>query len=154
MCRYALHPHYKKHYACFACRKSWKRRNKAEVDPAGADHPARCPQCGLLMADMGLDFAPPRARDLAAWAAAGALFEMGETFHSCGCGGPGYRPREPSKLAAYFAERTGEYEAHLAAWLRATPATPAEQANKESAIAAWRTRIERLRNACDVTRAR
>src|ERR1700678_3056300 len=27
------------------------------------------------------------------------------TFHSCGCGGPGYRPREPAKLAAFFNER-------------------------------------------------
>ncbi len=48
MCRYAIKPLYKKHYACFACRKSWKRRNKAEVDPAGAEHPARCPECRLL----------------------------------------------------------------------------------------------------------
>jgi hypothetical protein len=62
MCRYAAHA-YKRHYAYFACRKAFKRRNKRDVDSSLDEHPARCPQCGLLMANMGLDFAPPKMSD-------------------------------------------------------------------------------------------
>jgi hypothetical protein len=142
MCRYAG-SHYKNHYACFACRKAFKRRNKDEVDPTGEDHPARCPQCGLLMADMGLDFAPSRTNDARAWEAAARLYEVGETFHSCGCGGPGYRPRDPRELAAFLAERKREYERQLAAWMREKPG-PAGAGRREAAIATWRARIERI----------
>jgi hypothetical protein len=66
MCRYAWQP-YKAHFACFACRKAFKRRNKEDVDPSGPDRPARCPQCGLLMASMGLDFHPPPRDNDDAW---------------------------------------------------------------------------------------
>jgi hypothetical protein len=151
MCRYAL-THYKRHYACFSCRKAFKRRNKADVDPEGEDHPARCPQCGLLMADMGLDFAPPKTDDERAWAAAAMLYDVGETFHSCGCGGPGYRPRDPKKLVAFFAERRSEYERHLSGWLRAEPSPARGAAQRDEAIRTWRRRIERLDEASRVVR--
>jgi hypothetical protein len=145
MCRYALKPDYKKHYACFRCRKAFKRRNKVDVDPLGDEHPARCPQCGMLMADMGLDFAPPKTSNVKAWHTAATLFEVGETFHSCGCGGPGYRPKDPAKLAAFFADRLREYQAQLAGWTRDT--TKARAANRKSAMAHWRSRIAALEAA-------
>ena len=141
MCRYAT-THYKKHYACFACRKAFKRRNQADIDPSGDPHPARCPDCALLMADMGLDFAPPKLRDVQAWAAAAALYELGESFHSCGCGGPGYRPRDPARLAAFFAERAQEYQHQLSLWL--DPAASATTPIRAAAIAEWRARIRSL----------
>jgi len=143
MCRYAL-THYKKHYACFACRKSFKRRNKEDVDPMGDDHPARCPQCNLLMADMGLDFKPPKTSDERAWEAAAALFEVGETFHSCGCGGPGYRPRDPSKLAAFFAKRRAQYVRQRDQWLTTKPDSAKLAKNREEAIKSWQARIDRI----------
>jgi DNA-directed RNA polymerase subunit RPC12/RpoP len=146
VCRYAL-THYKKHYACFACRKAFKRRNKDDVDPAGNDHPARCPECGLLMADMGLDFAPPTTDDARAWSAAASLYEVGETFHSCGCGGPGYRPRDPTKLAAYFEERVAEYRRHLAAWVGEEHGDAARASVRDAAIASWRSRLEKVEAA-------
>ncbi len=142
MCRYALKPDYKPHYACFSCRKAFKRRHKDEVDPRGEEHPAKCPQCGLLMADMGLDFKPPKASDDKAWDAANELFEVGETFHSCGCGGPGWRPRARKELAAFFDARLREYREHVARWTRAEPSR-----NRTSALTAWRKRIERLQVA-------
>lgn len=146
MCRYATHE-YKRHYACFACRKAFKRRNKRDVDSSLDEHPARCPQCGLLMANMGLDFAPPKMSDAKAWAAAAALFEVGETFHSCGCSGPGYRPRDPRELGSFFAERLAEYRAQLSAVERETPTSEGRALVRRNAIAAWRARIEKLEAA-------
>lgn len=146
MCRYAF-TNYKSHFACLACRKAFKRRHKAEVDPGGDDQPARCPQCGLLMADMGLDFAPPSMSDTKAWTALAALFEVGETFHSCGCGGPGYRPRAPAELAAFFEERIAAYQRHLDGWLRTKAVSRTGTTERTSALKAWRSRIKRLENA-------
>lgn len=50
------------------------------------------------MADLGRDFRPPKQSDVRAWQVVEQLFEAGETFHSCGRNGPGYRPRDPSAL--------------------------------------------------------
>lgn len=141
MCRYAT-TRYKPHYACFKCRKAFKRRNKDEVDPEGGDHPARCPDCRLLMADMGLDFAPPRRADVRAWEALARMFEVGETFQSCGCGGPGWRPRRPADLAAFFEERLREYRAQRDRWQQSA-ASPARAA----ALRSWRERVARLEAA-------
>ncbi len=68
MCRYAQYGPYKKHYACFTCRKGFKRHPVAEwpkhlQPPEGQADPAPCPQCGRPMADLGLDFKPPRQKD-------------------------------------------------------------------------------------------
>lgn len=139
MCRYAS-KHYKPRYACFGCRKAFRRRLKADVDPAGDDHPARCPDCGLLMADIGRDFRPPSKSDQKGWATAEALWEVDETFHSCGCGGPGYRPRDPAALDAFFRALLEQYEANL----RAYTADPSKAASNHNAIVTWRDRIRRL----------
>ena len=94
MCRYAVHA-YKRHYACFACRKAFKRRNKRDVDSSLDEHSARCPQCGLLMANMALDFAPPKMSDTKGWAAAAALFEVRETSIAADAAVRGTRPAIP-----------------------------------------------------------
>ncbi|MCA9557527.1 MAG: hypothetical protein KC583_03080 [Myxococcales bacterium] len=108
MCRYAAP--YKPHLACFACRKSFKRRLLTDVEGGGPDRPARCPQCGGPMANMGLDFAPPKQRDVKAWQVVESLFEAGQTFHSCGCSGPGYRPRDRAALRAYYLRLLADFE--------------------------------------------
>jgi DNA-directed RNA polymerase subunit RPC12/RpoP len=77
MCRYGLSGPYKEHYACFTCRKAFKRRLLEDVDPDGSDRPARCPQCGGPMANMGLDFAPPPMRDRRAWGVLSELWMVG-----------------------------------------------------------------------------
>jgi hypothetical protein len=146
MCRYAT-TRYKPHFACFTCHKAFKRRLKDDVDRAGDDHPARCPQCALLMADMGLDFAPPTIDDEKAWATLAALYSVGETFHSCGCNGPGYRPRDPSQLRSFFEERKKTYIEQLHAWSKEEAVTPERKAMRDAAIATWRERIARLGSA-------
>ncbi|MED5373228.1 MAG: hypothetical protein VX899_19575 [Myxococcota bacterium] len=106
MCRYALP--YMPHYACFLCRKAYKRRLLGDLPPQ-EDKPFRCPQCQGPMADMGQDFAPPKMRAVKAWRTLESLYEAGQTFHSCGCSGPGYRPRDPRALRSFLELRLQEY---------------------------------------------
>lgn len=105
MCRYGLSGPYKKHFACFGCRRSFKRLDESEwprdrQPPEGQDAPAPCTRCGQPMADMGLDFKPPRHSDNEHWEAVVFLFRHGIAYHSCGCGGPGYHPSRWSEVPA------------------------------------------------------
>lgn len=107
MCRYARHGPYKDHFACFRCRKSSKRLPVSEwprhLRPAeGMPFPAPCPRCGTEMADTGLDFKPPAVEDAEHWEVIAFLFERGFAFHSCGCGGPGFRPSRWSGVPAFL----------------------------------------------------
>ena len=68
---------YKQHYACFNCRKAFKKTHLAEVpkqrvrvDDAG--RVVHCPQCGERMPEVGYDFKPPKTGDVKAWAEARA----------------------------------------------------------------------------------
>ena len=148
MCRYAM-TNYKKHYACFACRKQFRRRLRSEQPHLAnkPDAPARCPQCRLLMADMGLDFKPPPTTDEKAWELVGKLYEVGLTFHSCGCGGPGYRPRDARAYQTFLQHTLDGYKETLRRWMDGTPRNAKEQHNKEEAIATWRARIATVESA-------
>jgi hypothetical protein len=107
MCRYGgEYYEYKRKYACFACRKAFKR-------PAGRDlpdaswkdrDPAPCPDCGRPMAHIGRDFKPPRRDEVEAWAVAEHLFGRGFHYHTCGCNGPGYRPTRWADVPAFLAQ--------------------------------------------------
>jgi len=131
MCRYAMIK-YKQHYACFSCRKSFKRRLLQDVNRGGPDRPYRCPQCSQEMANMGLDFAAPKKTDTKAWKTLESLYEIGVTFHSCGCSGPGYRPRNPKALLEFLQQRLQEYEkqALLVEERPLVPPAPSEDAPK------------------------
>jgi hypothetical protein len=89
MCRYATP--YKPHFVCLACRSSFKQ---SPLPPRV--HP--CPRCRTPMINAGFDLAVPRRRDKSAWEALEATLRAGLTFHSCGCGGPGYRPRSTAEV--------------------------------------------------------
>ncbi|WP_276967334.1 hypothetical protein [Chryseobacterium sp.] len=55
---------YKGHYACFNCQKTFKRRHLKNVDrDVQTSVEAKCPECGNLMANMGLDFKSPPKND-------------------------------------------------------------------------------------------
>jgi hypothetical protein len=79
MCRYAFHS-YKSHNVCFHCRKMFKAV-------------LICPQCGRQTQLMGLDFKVPKQNDAKQWRKVEILYANGIRFGSCGCGGPGYRPK-------------------------------------------------------------
>jgi hypothetical protein len=77
----------------------------------------KCPECGQLMANMGLDFESPRKNDLKAWEHIKNLYSVGITFHSCGCTGPGYIPADKEKLLEYLSERKEDYIENLRFWI-------------------------------------
>ena len=151
MCRYALHT-YKPHYACFTCRKAFKRSlisdrgrrqsaagkwfaeqaGKSGLPSNDEEQAATCPDCGGLMADMGLDFRAPAKTDRKAWEHLRTLYTVGITFHSCGCGGIGYVPATPEAMEVYLVARQVDYVQELQFWLnRLVPTTEAERAENQ-----------------------
>ncbi|MEM9078253.1 MAG: hypothetical protein AAGC43_14515 [Bacteroidota bacterium] len=121
MCRYGTYS-YKPHYACFSCKKTFKRRLLIDIDRDSYYHskternPFKCPDCEDLMANMGLDFESPKKSDIKAWNHIKNLFESGITYHSCGCSGPGYIPKNKEKLMEFLNERKEEYVLHRRFW--------------------------------------
>lgn len=111
MCRYATA--YKPHYACFNCRKTFKRRLVRDIRKGDLDNPAKCPECGELMADMGLDFEAPPKNEIKKWEHIKNLYQVGITFHSCGCTGPGYIPKDKEQLIAYLQGILADYHQNL-----------------------------------------
>ena len=86
-------------FACFACRKSFKRpwvslkapyglaRASREVFQQSArrferDFRHRCPQCGGPSHFMGRDFKAPKTADTKAWARAQRFILSGRTYHN------------------------------------------------------------------------
>ena len=108
---------YKGHYACFDCRKTFKRRRVEDINgKSGSDTVAKCPQCGGPMADMGLDFESPMSSDMKTWSHINDLYSVGITFHSCGCSGPGYIPKDSQALLKYLEDCRNAYSQHLKFW--------------------------------------
>lgn len=120
---------YKPHYACFDCHKTFKRRLKKDVKDGDKQvYDAKCPQCGALMANMGLDFESPKKDDLKKWEHIKSLYVVGITFHSCGCSGPGYIPNSKEKLIEYFEELKITYLKNMDFWrTRIEPSTKNER---------------------------
>ncbi|WP_298512765.1 hypothetical protein [uncultured Kordia sp.] len=130
MCRYGFHD-YKPHYACFECRKTFKRRFLIDINKGSREfesQPYKCPECGGMTANMGLDFESPKKSDLKAWNHVKDLYKTGITFHSCGCSGPGYIPRDTSTLIDFLNEKRETYIEHLRFWMtRIEPQTESEK---------------------------
>lgn len=133
MCRYAM-VKYKPHYACFRCRKTFKRMLMWDINRDDKRKvPAKCPDCAGPVADMGKDFEAPPRKDTKAWSHLESLVSVGITFHSCGCSGPGYIPRDREALVAHFAAILAEYHKHLEFWRhRQEPSTRSEKDREQS----------------------
>jgi hypothetical protein len=150
MCRYGYSGPYKRHFACFNCRKAFKQppiedyfalqgrghlyRQLAAVwadksalaeleqklgvrieDLRTEFHGAerKCPECGGLMADLGLDFKPPKQTDVRAWKAIAGMYRTGHAWQTCGCNGPGWIPASQAEYKQYLANRKTHYELQL-----------------------------------------
>lgn len=109
---------YKPHFACFHCRKTFKRRLLLDIE--GKDEfqltPAKCPDCGRLMAGMGKDFRAPKKTAVAAWKHIELLYDVGISFFSCGCKGPGYIPNTADRLLEQLQQTRTSYLGQLAYW--------------------------------------
>ena len=114
MCRCAEYGPYKRHFACFDCRKGFKRAASARMQDA-ADDPAPCPDCGRPMADMGLDFKPPKQTDVEHWEVVARLYRRGFAYHSCGCVGPGYRPTRRVDVPGFLESHRNRSQGELLA---------------------------------------
>lgn len=136
MCRYAMTT-YKPHYACFECRKTFKRRLFSDIQDGYnkevKENPAKCPECGNIMADMGLDFKSPKKKDITAWNHIALLYQVDITFHSCGCTGPGYIPNDSDALIEHLSKVKTTYLKHQHFWSRRTndPESQSEIAKDE-----------------------
>lgn len=93
---------------------------------------AKCPQCGDLMANMGLDFESPKKDDLKKWEHIKSLYSVGITFHSCGCSGPGYIPNSKEKLIEYFEDLKDTYLNNIDFWRTRTEPTNKIEHNKDN----------------------
>ncbi len=68
------------HYACFACRKTFKQPGSSNWDSNVPERPFPCPECKQPMARMGRHFKAPRQRAVRAWRAVERLYSQGERF--------------------------------------------------------------------------
>jgi hypothetical protein len=94
MCRYG-YTEYKNTYACFGCRKGFKRRSEKDLLPQDvrADKAAICPDCGQQMANLGRDLRLPRKDKQEQWQAIAYLKNHKFNFFTCGCDGIGVVPQ-------------------------------------------------------------
>ncbi|KIC02426.1 hypothetical protein OA88_08310 [Flavobacterium sp. JRM] len=131
MCRYAM-VSYKPHYACFDCRKTFKRRLMSDIERGEKSvQEAKCPECGELMANMGLDFESPKKDDVKKWEHIKSLYSVGIAFHSCGCSGPGYIPNSKEKLIEYFENLRDTYLKNINFWRSRTEPTNKQEREKD-----------------------
>ena len=93
---------------------------------------AKCPQCGQLMANMGLDFASPKKDNTKEWTHIKNLYSVGITFHSCGCSGPGYIPNSTGKLKEYFEDIKASYFKNLEFWRKRIEPTTKQEREKDA----------------------
>lgn len=86
LCRYAWFE-YKPLFACFECRKTFKRRLPSDLEPSvRGDVTPRCPTCGSDdVKEMGIGFRPPRASRVKEWRLLAEVVREGRKFLCC-CG--------------------------------------------------------------------
>jgi len=92
------------------------------------------------MADMGLDFASPRMEDVKAWSHLKELYTVGITFHSCGCSGTAYIPKDSNDLRAHLEETRRSYQWNLTNWQTKQRAN----AEAEQAVPYWIERVKQI----------
>jgi hypothetical protein len=63
------------------------------------------------MVNMGRDFHPPRRANLTQWRKIELLVQANLLFHSCGCSGPGARPRSLADATSQLRRRRSDRKA-------------------------------------------
>ena len=82
-------------YACFECRKVFRKEVRADWSsgkPVSKELPATCPGCGGAMHNLGRHFKAPKQKDEAQWREVERLFQAGLFFQYRGGRGVGRRP--------------------------------------------------------------
>lgn len=70
----------KVHFACFACRKTFKQMGSSNWDHRVPERPFPCPNCKQPMVRMGRYFKAPSQRSARAWREVERKYQSGERF--------------------------------------------------------------------------
>lgn len=73
----------------------------------------KCPDCGSEMNNIGLDFKVPKKDKIKKWEIVRSMYKLGNTFHTCGCDGPGYIPQNSTDYLTYLEKIKVGYEKRL-----------------------------------------
>lgn len=99
----------------------------------------KCPECGKLMVDLGLDLKPPRKTDVRAWKKLQGMFTVGHEWRTCGCNGPGWIPKSTADYRHYLTSTLRAYQKNLKFAQQRTNTTTEE---KRDAVDYWGSRID------------
>ena len=102
----------------------------------------KCPECASVMADLGKDFKAPKKTAVKEWKIVESLFKTGKCFHSCGCDGIGYIPKNPKDYEVYLNTILKTYQEYLAACQNA----PLQECpEKTEEIKYWSGNIQKIK---------
>lgn len=102
----------------------------SELNKNYGDRAIKCPQCGELMADMGLDFKSPRKTAIKEWTIIEGLYGIGISFHGCGCSSIGYVPKNPKAYETYLKNILTRYENSIAFYQNKTTREYSDKAQR------------------------
>ncbi|MBA3469083.1 MAG: hypothetical protein H0T53_05510 [Herpetosiphonaceae bacterium] len=105
-----------------------------------------CPECGLVMVDMGLDLKAPKKSDVKSWKLLEGMYRMGHCFYSCGCTGFGYVPKNTFEYKAYLYQQLAGYQADMD---RISNAFGGNHTAKQDAQLWWAERIATIKREID-----
>ncbi|WP_288374914.1 hypothetical protein [Chryseobacterium culicis] len=102
----------------------------------------KCPECSSPMADLGKDFKAPKKTAVKEWKIIESLFKTGKYFHTCGCDGIGYIPKNPSDYKIYLKTILQSYEESLISCQN----KPIEEfTDKNEEINYWSDKIQKIK---------
>lgn len=94
MCRYStFETNYRPVMICLDCQIGWKGQPTGMWSNPKWQSSNKCGRCGNDGINMGFDFHTPRKNNKNQWRKIKLMLENNEPFHSCGCNGPGLKPR-------------------------------------------------------------
>ncbi|WP_196890135.1 hypothetical protein [Aureivirga sp. CE67] len=138
-------------------------RNKPKVEKFKKNHPEilerfekeyenkiyKCPDCAKEMHSIGMDFKAPKKDKIKEWEIVKSMYKLGNTFHTCGCSGPGYIPHNPKDYLIYLENRKVEYETNLH---ERSEDLSTEEKNKY--ISYWKTKLDLLNSEIQIQNIR
>src|SRR5687767_11532876 len=99
-------------------------------------------ECGVYMADLGLDFKSPKQSSVKKWKIIEGLYTIGKCFYSCGCNGIGYIPQNPKDYELYLQSALDDYENQIANYQNKTLN---ECRNKAERIKYWSRKVQTIK---------
>lgn len=94
------------------------------------------------MADLGKDFKAPKKTAVKEWKIIESLFKTGKYFHTCGCDGIGYIPKNPNDYKIYLKTILQSYEESLISCQN----KPIEEfTDKNEEINYWSDKIQKIK---------